>query len=54
MLQDKTKIDVDLRKNKDVIANLENEIKLLEKDNENLHRKMNLTYNSLLFSHINN
>lgn len=51
MLDDKIKIEDDLKKNHDFIENLEREIKLLEKDNENLHRKMNLTYNSLLFSH---
>lgn len=52
MLTEKSKIEIDLRKNKEIIGNLEKEIKLLEQDNENLHRKMNITYNSLLFSHL--
>ena len=52
MLTEKSKIEIDLRKNKEIIGDLEKEIKLLEQDNENLHRKMNITYNSLLFSHL--
>jgi hypothetical protein len=41
--------DGNLKKNQLFIENLEKEIRVLEQDNDNLHRKMNLTYNSLLF-----
>lgn len=49
MIQDKSKLEVNLQRNHDFIENLEKEIKALEQENDNLHRKMNLTYNSTFF-----
>ena len=49
MLEEKTKFEVDFSRNERLIEGLEQEIKLLEKDNDNLHRKLTSTLNSVLF-----
>jgi len=50
MLENKSHLEADLQKNQDFIANLEREIKELERDKENLHRKIHMNYNSFLQS----
>eukprot|EP00347_Sterkiella_histriomuscorum_P009953 403339244 len=54
ILDNKSKLEVDLKKNQQFIDLLHKEIQMLEKENDNAHRKLNSTLNSILFqSHIN-
>lgn len=49
ILQNKSKLEMDFKKNEHFIEMLQKEIQLLEKENETVHRKLNSTMNSVLF-----
>mmetsp|Transcript_23214 Transcript_23214/g.22750 ORF Transcript_23214/g.22750 Transcript_23214/m.22750 type:complete len:152 (+) Transcript_23214:404-859(+) len=46
---EKSKVEQNMKKTQEFVENLELEIQTLEKTNENLHRKINFTNNSVLF-----